>query len=92
VSPTEEIREGEPFVAVAVSTRITHPLPDDCVELPYHPAGQAKTGLRRRSVAVCTWLERLTHAHIIQKIGHVPDEKMLVILSKVKSQAGQAGE
>jgi mRNA-degrading endonuclease toxin of MazEF toxin-antitoxin module len=83
VTATEEIREGEPFVAVAVSTTFPHPIPDDCVELPYHPGGQSHTGLRRRSVAVCRWRESLTHADVIRHIGRVPDRQMLVILEKV---------
>jgi mRNA-degrading endonuclease toxin of MazEF toxin-antitoxin module len=84
VTATEEIREGTPFVGVAVSTTFAHPLPDDCVELPYHPAGQSKTGLRRRSVAVCSWREALTDVDVIRDIGRVPDKQMHAILEKVK--------
>jgi hypothetical protein len=69
---------------VAVSTTFPHPVPEDCVELPYHPAGQSRTGLRRRSVAVCSWREQLTHADVIREIGRVPDQRMLLILEKVK--------
>ena len=84
VTPAEEIQEGGRFVGVAVSTTFSHPVPDDCVELPYHPAGQSKTGLRRPSVAVCSWREALTHADVIRDIGRVPDQQMYAILEKVK--------
>ena len=84
LTPTEEIREGEHFVAVAVSSTFPHPVPDDCVELPYHPAGQARTRLRKPSVAVCSWLVPLTHTDVIRPIGWVPDQQMLAILDKVK--------
>jgi hypothetical protein len=73
-----------PFVGVAVSITFPHPVPDDCIELPYHPAGQARTGLRRRSVAVCSWRAALTTADVIRDIGRVPDQQMLAILEKVK--------
>jgi mRNA-degrading endonuclease toxin of MazEF toxin-antitoxin module len=84
VTPTEEIQEGLPFVGVAVSTTFPHPVPDDCIELPYHPGGQSRTGLRRLSVAVCSWRESLTHADVIRDIGRVPDQQMYAILEKVK--------
>jgi mRNA-degrading endonuclease toxin of MazEF toxin-antitoxin module len=84
LTPTEEIREGERFVGVAVSSTFPRLIPDDSVELPYHPAGQARTGLRKPSVAVCSWRVPLTHADVIRSIGWVPDKQMLVILEKVK--------
>jgi mRNA-degrading endonuclease toxin of MazEF toxin-antitoxin module len=85
VTPTEDIREGERFVAVAVSSTFPCPVPDDYVELPYHPEGHPRTGLKRRSAAVCSWREGLTHADVIRDIGRVPDRQMLAILEKVKN-------
>jgi len=84
VTAAEEIREGSPLVGVAVSTTFPHPVPEDCVELPYDPTGKSKTGLRRRSVAVCSWRQALTPADVIRDIGRVPDRQMLAILEKVK--------
>jgi mRNA-degrading endonuclease toxin of MazEF toxin-antitoxin module len=84
LTPTEEIREGERFVAVAVSSTFPHPVPNDCVELPYHPAGQSRTRLRKPSVAVCSWLVPLIHSDVIRSIGWVPDQHLLAILEKVK--------
>ena len=84
VTPTEEIRESTPFVGIAVSTTFPHPVPNTCVELPYDSTGQAKTGLRKRSVAVCSWRQALTHADVIRDIGRVPDRQMLTILEKMK--------
>jgi mRNA-degrading endonuclease toxin of MazEF toxin-antitoxin module len=84
VTATEEIQEGKPFVGVAVSTTIPHPVPDDCVELPYHHAGHPRTGLRKRCVAVCTWRHALTHEDVIRDLGRVPDQQMFEILEKVQ--------
>ncbi len=87
LTPTEEIREGERFVAVAVSSTFPHPIPEDCVELPYHPAGQVRTRLRKPSVAVCSWHIGLLHTDVIQPIGWVPNQQMLAILEKAKQFA-----
>jgi mRNA-degrading endonuclease toxin of MazEF toxin-antitoxin module len=92
VTATDEIQAGTPLVAVAVSTTFPHPIPDDCVELPFHPGGQSRTGLRKRSVAVCSWLATLTHADVTREIGHVPAQQMLVILEKVKELTTPADE
>jgi mRNA-degrading endonuclease toxin of MazEF toxin-antitoxin module len=83
VTPTVEIREGSPFVGVAISTTILTPVPDDHVELPFHPNGKVRTGLRKRSVAVCTWLQPLNHSDVIRTIGHVPESQLAKILSIV---------
>jgi mRNA-degrading endonuclease toxin of MazEF toxin-antitoxin module len=87
VTATDEISEATPFVAIGVSTTFPHPVPTDCVPLPYHAGGEAKTGLRKPSVAVCSWQQKLTHADVIQDIGRVPDQQMLSILEKMKRLA-----
>src|SRR5216684_9133514 len=66
VTATEEIRTGEPFVGIAVSTTFPHPVPDDCVALPYHSGGRSRTGLRKKSVAVCSWREALIDTNVIR--------------------------
>jgi mRNA-degrading endonuclease toxin of MazEF toxin-antitoxin module len=79
-----EIRDDAPFVAVAITSTIPLHVPDNFVELPFHPAGTVATGLRRASAAICSWLQKLTAKDVIKDIGRVPDKQMLQILSKVK--------
>jgi len=55
LTATEEIKPGEPIVGVAISTTIDPAFPEAHVEIPWHRSGHPKTGLSKRSAAVCTW-------------------------------------
>lgn len=71
VTRNEEI--GAPTLEfVAVSSTFTEPLADDQIELPWERSGNCATGLRRRSVAVCSWLDRINRDEIQEVIGIVP--------------------
>jgi hypothetical protein len=52
VTPTDQLASGEPIDVVAVTSRLTDPLPDDHVLSPWHPRGHPRTGLNRRCAAV----------------------------------------
>jgi mRNA-degrading endonuclease toxin of MazEF toxin-antitoxin module len=87
VTPTDEISEDEPFVGVAVTGTLPRPLPDDYVMLPYHNEGHPRTGLRKKSAAVCSWLVELQVDDIKQYKGVTPTkelEKILKILEKMR--------
>jgi hypothetical protein len=87
VSSTDEIKEGIPFVCVAITGTFPKPLPADCVLLPYQREGRAKTGLKKPCVAKCGWPVTVTHADIQKCIGVIPGAELSLILEKVKNQA-----
>jgi|SRR5262245_57325985 len=80
VTPPDRITPAGPFDVVAVTSRLSDPLPGDHVLLPWHPRGHPRTGLNRRCAAVCTWVARLV-------AGLVPNPVMVTILSKVAAGA-----
>ena len=68
---------------VASTSRLTDPLPDDHILLPWHPRGHPRTGLNRRCAAVCTWLTQIVDSDIQDVAGIVPAPVMKEILAKV---------
>jgi hypothetical protein len=83
VSPTADLSADPDFFAVAVTGRFTEPLKPDEVRLPYHPAGLAKSGLRKACVAKCSWLVRIQPADVVKQSGFLGAETMTAILRKV---------
>lgn len=68
---------------VAITSRVPTTLPEDHVLLPWHPQGHPRTGLNRRSTAVCSWLSKITPSDILDVSGIVPGPELLAILSKI---------
>jgi hypothetical protein len=68
---------------VAITGIFPNPLPDDHVELPWHRAKHPKTGLRKRSCAVCGWVVEITGEEIVEHRGRVPHKQMFQILEKL---------
>jgi mRNA-degrading endonuclease toxin of MazEF toxin-antitoxin module len=84
VTPTEQILPGGSLWGVAITTAVSKPLPNDCVALPFHPQGLAKTKLKTFCAAKCTWLQKIEHEEDIREyLGVVPEEQLLEILKKV---------
>ena|SRR2546427_6270004 len=83
VTPNDRITPAAPLDAIAVTSRLSEPLPNDHVLLPWHAQGHPRTGLNRRCAAVCTWVARIRHEDIREVAGVVPGTVMLEILSKV---------
>ena len=83
VTSTDQITPGKPFDVVAVTSRLSEPLPNDPILLPWHAQGHPRTGLHRRCAAVCTWVARIRHEDIRDVAGVVPGVVMFEILSKV---------
>jgi mRNA-degrading endonuclease toxin of MazEF toxin-antitoxin module len=54
LTPSEEVPPGEPFIAVAVTTQLSKPLPADHVLLPWHAQKRVGTRLSAPCAAVCT--------------------------------------
>ena len=84
VSMDDEISRDDFVRVVAVSTSFNEPLSADQVELPWERTGRCVTGLTRRSVAVCTWLDKLPRSSIRELKGFVPAPILLRILQRLK--------
>ncbi len=83
ITPGSPITAAGPLEVVAVTSWIPQPLPPDHVLLPWHSQGHPRTGLNRKSAAVCGWLARIAPGDIRSVAGVVPGQIMLTILSKV---------
>lgn len=81
VRPAVVIKAGDPLLVVPVSTVVPDPLPADQIPLPSDPTGRARTGLRRRSVAVGSWATGLPADKVIDIIGVVPTPLIAVLLA-----------
>lgn len=84
ISKDEEIVSDSDVRVVAVSTTFRLPLSPDQIELPWDHSGNCATGLRRRSVAVCNWIDRIPQDCIKGVRGHVSPMVLLRILDRVK--------
>ena len=74
----------QPIEVMAITSTFPDPPPDNHVELPWHPQGQASTGLRRRSAAVLTWLAEVDPSDILRFHGDVPPALMIRILQRLR--------
>jgi mRNA-degrading endonuclease toxin of MazEF toxin-antitoxin module len=83
ISPTQEIASGNSLVAVAITSQFASPLAPDEVALPYHPGGQAATGLRKPCVAKCSWLAIIRLQEVLDIKGFVSNERLIAILTAV---------
>jgi mRNA-degrading endonuclease toxin of MazEF toxin-antitoxin module len=82
VTPTDAIMPGGSLDLVAITSFIPDPLPDDHVLLPWHPQGHPRTGLNRKSAAVCNWVA-VVSVDIFQSVaGVVPSTLLIEIMSK----------
>jgi mRNA-degrading endonuclease toxin of MazEF toxin-antitoxin module len=83
LTPTSEIKEGAPFVVVAVTTTYPDPAPDDHVELPWHNAKHPVTRLTQRSAAVVSWLNTIMPEQVEGFAGDTPAKQMKAIEEKL---------
>jgi mRNA-degrading endonuclease toxin of MazEF toxin-antitoxin module len=83
VPPNDRITPTALLDVIAVTSRLSEPLPPDHVLLPWHAQGHPRTGLNRRCAAVCTWVARIRHGDIQEVAGGVPGAVMIEIVSKV---------
>jgi mRNA-degrading endonuclease toxin of MazEF toxin-antitoxin module len=90
LTSSEEISAGSPVVGASITTTLPNPLTDDYVELPWHPQGRVRTGLRRRCAVLCTWLVRIDPAQIEETRGRVPGDKLREINTKISELAERA--
>ena len=84
VTPDADIRpDGEVWV-VAISTQLHQAPAEVQVELPWDPRGTARTGLKERCAAICTWMEKVSIASIKGYAGIVPGRQLLDIQKRIK--------
>jgi len=83
ISSSDQISLDEPFYAVAITTTFPDPAPDNHVILPWDPQGRARSGLCRRSAAVCDWVVPIDHTMIEKVAGYVPRKTVRQIAWKV---------
>jgi mRNA-degrading endonuclease toxin of MazEF toxin-antitoxin module len=83
VTPTTEIQAGNPVVCVAITAELPRKLTDDFVLLPYQRGGHPRTGLRKRSAAMCSWLVVVTEEEIVGHLGRAPKPQLDEILARV---------
>lgn len=83
ITPTDRIAKDQPLHVVAVTSRLTEPLPSDHVLLPWHAQGHPRTGLNRRCAAVCTWAARIQCSDVNEFGGIAPGGVMMEILRKI---------
>jgi len=83
VSPSEDIESGKPVRLVAITTRLTTPLPVDYVLLPWDPQGTARSGLRRKCAAVASWQAVISASDVQSVVGLLPPAAIAEVLAKV---------
>ncbi len=83
VTPTNQIATATALDVVAITSRLPDPLPADHVLLPWHAQGHPRTGLNRRSAAVCTWVTTVLPGDVQNVAGIVPGPVLLAIMSLI---------
>jgi mRNA-degrading endonuclease toxin of MazEF toxin-antitoxin module len=81
ISENKQIKEDGRIICVAVTSAVPDKLPGDFVLLPFHPGGKSRTGLRKRSAAMCSWLFEVREDQIERYLGIVPSAKLQEILN-----------
>ena len=82
VTATDQIKPDGLLEVVAITSRLSGPLPDDHVLLPWHSQGHPRTGLNRKSAAVCSWVAVISEKDVQSVAGVVPSPVMLDIIAK----------
>jgi mRNA-degrading endonuclease toxin of MazEF toxin-antitoxin module len=85
VTPTADIKAGQPVRVVAITTRLPNPLPADHVLLPWDRQGKARSGLRRRCAAVVSWQAEIPVGDVQQVVGLLSPTVVGELLGKVSA-------
>ena len=88
VTPTDRIRPDTLLDVVAITTKLSDPLPSDHVSLPWHPSRHPRTGLTMRNAAVCTWLDAVEPTRAVRIIGRVPGRQLAQIATNLERLDG----
>lgn len=83
VTDDDRLQSSGVIDVVAITSFVPSPLPDDYVLLPWHAQNHPKTGLNRKSAAVCTWQARISADDIQNVIGKLSGQILLEIMKRV---------
>ena len=83
LTPTDEIADAELIVGAAIATSFPEPPPYTHIALPWAADGSVKTGLRRRSAAVCNWLVKLEPGKIEPVKGYLDARRLADVMGRV---------
>jgi mRNA-degrading endonuclease toxin of MazEF toxin-antitoxin module len=83
VTPTAEIAPGKTVRVVAITTRLSSPIPDDHVLLPWDRQRKARSVLQRRCAAVASWQAEISVADVQQVVGILPTAVIGELLAKI---------
>jgi hypothetical protein len=86
ISETEQIQRDGRISCVAITSSLPDELSDDLVLLPYHPAGKVRSGLRKRSAAMYSWLFEIEEDRIEKYIGVIPFELLSEIVDRAEGR------
>jgi mRNA-degrading endonuclease toxin of MazEF toxin-antitoxin module len=81
VSRNSEILSGAKISCVAITTAFPDQPSEECIPLPFSPGGKARTGLKKRSAALCSWLFQITEKEITKYLGVTPPDELQKILA-----------
>jgi mRNA-degrading endonuclease toxin of MazEF toxin-antitoxin module len=90
ISRDEDIKKGDSIQAVGITTQLDQCPPGHHVILPYGPT--AKSGLKQKCVALCTWLIDISPQNVDISAGYIhPDlvddiVKSVLLLKSIPQQ------
>lgn len=84
LTPTAEISEEDDIYGVVGSRTAAQkdPLPEFCLQLPWHPEGRAHTKLKWPTAVVCSWIAPFKKNEILSVAGVVPSKLLVQIIVK----------
>lgn len=85
LTPTDRITPSAPIDVVAITSRLSQPIPEGHVLLPWHAQGHPRTGLNRKCAAVCKWVSRILPSDVENVVGLVPGPILSEIVSKAST-------
>jgi mRNA-degrading endonuclease toxin of MazEF toxin-antitoxin module len=83
VTSTQQIGAVDRLHVVAITSRLSEPLTDDHVLLPWHAQRHPRTGLNRKCAAVCSWIAEIKRDDVREVGGIVPGQVMVEILRRI---------
>ncbi len=85
MTASDQISPSGLLELVAITSWLPDPIPDDHVLLPWHAQGHPRTGLNRKSAAVCSWVAVIPASEVQDIAGMVPGPQLLEIIAKRKA-------
>lgn len=82
ISTPDEIKSGASLTVIGISSTVRND--SDEVELPYGPI--CRTGLHRRSVAICSWKKSVEQSRVEVGRGFVRPVQLKEILLKARGE------